>query len=133
MIEEERGAYPPNADSIGIDIYLFAIVLPILSPVYAAAVWLATRCYQGGLSLLAFDTRRPLWGNFWSLLLGSLILVNLYDAVCKAKRILPLEVLNDFAWMYLLLCLRSSLAGGKVQQNISPAPKRELGEDIPSH
>ncbi len=116
MIEEGRGAYPPHADSIGIDIYFFCIALAALSPFYAAAVWLATRSYQGGLSLLTFDVRRPVWSGFWSLSLGGLVFVNLYDAAGKAKRILPSEVVYDLAWVYLLLCLRSSLAGSKKRQ-----------------
>lgn len=116
MIEDGRGAYPPNADSIGIDIYYFTIALVVLSPVYAAAVWLATRGYRGGVSLLAFDTRRPFWSSFWSLLLGSLTLFALYDAAGKANRILPLDVASDLLWVYLLLCLRSSLAGSSARQ-----------------
>ena len=115
-VEDGRGAYPSNADSIGIPIYYFAIALLVFSPIYAALVWLATRSYQGSLSLVAFNLRRPLWSGFWSLLLGGLVLVNLHDAAEKAIRVLPLDVVSDLAWTYLLLCLRSSLAGaGKWQ------------------
>lgn len=109
-IEDRRGAYPSDADSIGIPIYYFAMTLLAFSPFYAALVWLGTRSYRGGLSLLAFDLRRPFWSLFWSLLLGGLILLNLYDAAEKAVRVLPLDVASDLAWTYLLLCLRSSLA-----------------------
>lgn len=112
VIEEGRNAYPPNADTIAIPIFTFAIGAAVFAPFYAAAVWLATRSYQGGLSLLAFDTQRPLQSGLWSLLLGGLAFLALYDAVGKAARILPSDVVSDLFWTYLLLCLRSSLAGG---------------------
>ncbi len=131
-IEEGRRAYPPNADTIAIPIFTFVIGAAVLAPFYAAAVWLATRSYHGGLPLLAFDILRPFWSGFWSLVLGGLALVFLYDAAIKANRILPSEVVSDLAWAYLLLCLRSSLAGGNEQQNDSPALNKKLDEDAPS-
>ena len=125
-VEEGHGAYSSNADSIGIPLYYFAMALLAFSPFYAALVWLGTRSYRGGLLLFAFDLHRPFWSGFWSLFLGGLVLVNLYDAAEKAVRVLPLDVVSDLAWSYLLLCLRSSLAGaGKrqpVQPNASPLP-----------
>ncbi len=117
-VEDGRGAYPSNADSIGIPLYYFTIALLAFSPIYALIVWLATRSYQGGLSLLAFNVRRPSWCGFWSLLLVGLIAMNLYDAAEKAVRVLPLDVISDLAWSYLLLCLRSSLAGIREQQSV---------------
>ena len=130
MIEDGRGAYPPNADSI-IDIYFFAIGLTLFLPFYAAAVWLATRSYHGGRSLLVFDTHRPLWSGFWSLLLGGLALLALYDAASKAIRILPLDVVSDMLWAYLLLCLRSSLVGGKEQEKEIPVHRKKRNTDSP--
>ena len=120
-VEDERGAYPANADTIAIPIYFFTIALLAFSPLYAVLVWLGTRSYRGGLSLFAFNSNRPFWSGFWSLLLGGLILVNLYDAAEKAVRVLPLDVASDLAWTYLLLCLRSSLAGVGKQQPVQSA------------
>ena len=121
-VEEGRGAYSPSADSIGIPVYHFTITLLAFSPLYAVLIWLATRSYQGGLSLLAFNVRRPFWSGFWSLLLSGLILVNLYDAVEKAIRVLPLDVVSDLAWTYFLLCLRSSLACSRTRKLVETMP-----------
>ena len=117
-VEDGRGAYSSNADSIGIPLYYFAMALLAVSPFYTVLVWLGTRSYRGGISLIDFDLRRPLWSGFWSLLLGGLVLVNLYDAAEKAVRVLPLDVVSDLAWSYLLLCLRSSLAGAGKRQPV---------------
>ena len=111
MIEEARDSYPANADSIGIPIFAFAGFMLALSPFYAVIVWLATYFYRGGLSLFSFNTRRPIWSGFWSLLLGVLVLAALYSAGYSAYQIQPLEVVAALLWSYLLLCLRSSLAG----------------------
>jgi hypothetical protein len=110
-IEEGRRVYPPNADSIGIPLYLVTMGLLLLSPVYVALVWAATRFYQGGRSLLAFDINRPMRSVFWSLLLGGLALFELYEAAYSVCRLVPMDVGADLLWAYLLLCLRSSLAG----------------------
>ena len=117
-IEEGRGAYSPNADTIAIPIYSFAMGVLLFSPVYALLVWLATRSYQGGLSLVAFNPQRPIWSGFWSLLLGGLVLADLYDAVGKVIRLLVVDATSDLIWTYLLLCLRSSLVSARVNKAI---------------
>ena len=111
--QDERGAYPPNADSIGIPIFAFAVGVLILSPFYALAVWGAARSYRGGLSLLAFDRARPARAIFWSVTLGGLALYGVGSAVYSAVQVLPLDCLASLLWAYLLACLRSSLAGGE--------------------
>ncbi len=116
IIQQGRGAYPANADSIAIPIFQFALALLLLSPLYAVVVWLAVRSYQGGRPLLAFDTTRPVQSAFWSLLLGGLALYNLGDGAYSAYRLLPLDMISALLWAYLLLCLRSSLAGNDGQQ-----------------
>lgn len=60
----------------------------LFSAVYAALVWLATLSYQGGLSWSIFNLRRPFWSSFWLLLLGGLILLNVYDTAGKANRLI---------------------------------------------
>ena len=117
-IEQGREAYPPDADAIAIPIYSFAMGVLLFSPVYALLVWLATRSYRGGLSLFAFNPRRPFWSGFWSLLLGGLMLLNLYDAVEKVIRFLFVDAASDLIWTYLLLCLRSSLVSARVNKAI---------------
>ena len=121
VTQQGRGAYPPDGDTIAIPIYEFAMGLLFLSPVYAVTVWLAVRSYRGGRPLLAFDTMRPVQSVFWSLLLGGLALYNLGYGAYSAYRLLPLDTASSLLWAYLLLCLRSSLAGGSGQQT-TPQP-----------
>lgn len=115
LLQQGRGAYASKADSIAIPIYQFAMFLLFLSPFYAAAVWVATRSYQGGRSLLVFDTTRPVRSFLWSLLLGGLALSLIGSGVYSGYRLLPSDAVSSLLWSYLLLCLRSSLAGNTVQ------------------
>ena len=112
VIQQGRGAYPPDADTIAIPIFQFAIALLIVSPVYAVAVWLAIRSYQGGRSLLAFDTTRPVRSVLWSVVLAGAVFCAIYEAVFTATKLSLVETGASLLWTYLLLCLRSSLAGG---------------------
>ena len=123
LLQQGRGAYAPNADSIAIPLYQFTLFLLFLSPFYAATVWVAVHFYQGGRSLLAFDTTRPVRGILWSLLLGGSALFLVGDGVYSAYKLLPSDAVSSFLWAYLLLCLRSSLAGNIVQQ---PEPQVAL-------
>ena len=120
-IQQGRGTYPANADSIAIPIFQFAFGLLLLSPLYAVVLWLAVRSYQGGRPLLAFDMTRPVLSATWSLLLGGSALYELGYAAYSAYRLLPLDVATPLLWAYLLLCLRSSLAGGRQQTERQPA------------
>lgn len=116
ITQQGRGTYPANADSIGIPIYEFALALLLLSPLYVVVVWLAVRSYRGGRPLLTFDTTRLVRSTLWSLLLGGLALYNLGDGAYSAYRLLPLDTISALLWAYLLLCLRSSLAGNSGRQ-----------------
>ena len=120
-IQQGRGTYPANADSIAIPIFQFAFGLLLLSPLYVVVLWLAVRSYRGGRPLLAFDMTRPMQSVFWTLLLGGLALYELGYAAYSAYRLLPSDVAASLLWVYLLLCLRSSLAGGRQQTERQPA------------
>lgn len=110
--QQKRGAYLPGADTIAIPIIQFAGALLLISPVFAVAVWLAARTYQGQRSLLAFDKARPVHSLLWSLLLGGLALYCLGEALFSLCHSQPLDFAEAALWAYLLLCVRSSHAGG---------------------
>ena len=115
-IQRERGAYPPNADTIAIPIYYFTQALLWLAPVYALLTWAALRKYVGGRSWWEFDTDRWLVSAFWTLLYGGLAAQNVYEAGHSALMRMPVSVLCALLWAYLFLCVRASLAGRPAAQ-----------------
>lgn len=106
----DRGAYPVNADSIGIPIYMFTTGFLILSPVYVLFAYAALRRYIGGVSLLAFDADRWLRSTFWTLIYGGLAAVAIYQVGYYIQLRMPVSVVVSALWAYLLLCVRASLA-----------------------
>ena len=110
-IQRERGAYPPNADTIAVPIYSLAQSLLVLAPVYALFAFAALRTYVGGRTLWEFDTDRWLRSTFWTLVYGAMATCCLYQVGYYALIRMPVSVLVALLWAYLFLCVRASLAG----------------------
>jgi hypothetical protein len=66
-LEQARGAYPHNADTIIIPIYGFAQIWAWFLPVYAVLAALAVWKYKGGRALWSFNKAHPFVSGFWTL------------------------------------------------------------------
>jgi len=106
----DRGVFPVNADSIGIPIYWFTLMLIVLSPVYVLFAYAALRRYVGGVPLWAFDTSQWLRSTVWTLVYGGLVATAVYQVGYYIQLRMPLSVAVSVLWAYLLLCIRASLA-----------------------
>jgi hypothetical protein len=67
-----RGAYSPEADSIGIPIAQFMFGWVVTLPLFVAFTWFALREYPGNVSFLAFNGRRRVWSWVWSVLFSAI-------------------------------------------------------------
>jgi hypothetical protein len=104
-----RGAYPTDADSIGIPIFQFVFGWLLTLPVVIAFVWFALREYPGSVPLAAYNTARPIWSFLWSAVLLLLAASYVWFAFQSIMRGLPFDVAAALLSIYLLLCLRSSV------------------------
>ncbi|MBK7999553.1 MAG: hypothetical protein IPK15_12775 [Verrucomicrobia bacterium] len=66
-----RGAYPPEADSIGIPIMQFIAGWVVTLPVFLALIWFGFGEYPGAVSFVAFNKKRPFVRLFGGFLLVS--------------------------------------------------------------
>ena len=118
IFQRERGAYPTNADSIGIPIITQSIAWLVLTPVFALLAWIVLRNYRGGRSFLAWDTMRPWWCAFVSLFWGGLVVSFLWSMEeCLALHN-QIDAAGYAPWVYLCLCIRSSAIGAIVPRRL---------------
>lgn len=112
--ELERGSFPVEADSIGLPFGMFMFGWLVGAPVAALLIWLALRSYPGSVSLFSFNSERPYWSVFWSVLFAVPMFYDLFFAVESVYRLQPLDVVQALLAAYLLLCLRSSIVYSKM-------------------
>jgi len=107
--EQSRGAYPPQADSIVIPIFKFAIVWVLLTPFVAGLIWLALRLAPARFPWLAFDPGRRLWCVFWTLALGTFAFSELWFCVASIGRNHPEDVAGSLLGIFAALALRAAI------------------------
>ena len=118
--ESRRGAYPPDADSIGIPIGQNVIGWLILSPLVIAVAALALRGAPPRVRWLAFDRTRPLRAGAWTLLLGALAGGELWTAVQGAATSHWADVANGALGVAAALALRAAGCETREQQPAEP-------------
>ncbi|MGI8556663.1 MAG: hypothetical protein ACR2LT_09955 [Pyrinomonadaceae bacterium] len=107
--ELARGSFSPDADSISIPLFQFAIGWVLGAPIAALLVGFALRDYPGAVSLFTFNRARPVWSAIWTLVFGYLVFKHLTFAVASVQKSQPFDVIQPILLAYLTLCLRSSL------------------------
>jgi hypothetical protein len=110
--ELRRGAYPVEADSIGIPIYQSVFVLLTMIPVVFIAGWMAVRNYRPSAVLWAWAPSRPLAAAFWSTFLVAAALAQVLVAVALAQTGHGLPAIHASATAYMSLLLRASIVAG---------------------
>jgi hypothetical protein len=116
-----RGAYPANADSIGIPIFQFAFGWVVTLPFVLAFIWFALRDYPGSVSFVAWNSARPVWSAAWSIILSLLAASYAWFALQSAMRGFPLDVAAALLSTYLMLCFRSSIIFSRAFMRASQA------------
>jgi len=128
-IEQFRGAYPVNADSISIPIFQFFVGWLIFSPMVALLIWWTLRSYPGSVPFLAFHRHRPIWGGLLWAATGAWLTFSLMFAGQSVLSAHWLDAIYQLASCYLALCFNGVLqAGGR---NTS-APNHSLNSDAPT-
>jgi hypothetical protein len=101
------GAYPINADSIGIPIFREIISWIFLAPVaLIGAFWALTRHFHP-IPLLKWNEHRPIWSSIWTGVFALLLLVVLGDIPFNLRWVNVPSLLNDGLWIYIFLQLRA--------------------------
>jgi hypothetical protein len=104
---ELAGAYPPDADSIGIPIFFGWIAWIIFAPVaFACSVWALAR-YPGSVWLFNWDYNRPGWSIGWSFVFLLLVMALGLEIFSDLRWVNLPSLLNDGMWMLLLIELHS--------------------------
>jgi hypothetical protein len=104
---QQMGAYPVNADSIGIPISQDLIAWVLFTPVALLGIWWVLSKYSGPVSHLAWNWDRPFWSVFWSLLFGLLLFCVLTEVPFDVRWLNPFSLLNDGLWFLLFSQLRA--------------------------
>ena len=107
--ELASGAYPPEADSIGIPLFYFVVALLVTAPLTWGFVWLCVRRYPGRVSLLAWDRARPIRSAVWTVLIVAAAVL---FALSPSWRLHPLalfSIAHGLTAAYFLLVCRSAL------------------------
>jgi len=104
---QQMGAYPVNADSIGIPISQDLIAWVLFAPVALLGVWWTLSKYSGHTSLGAWNGHRQIWSAFWSVIFGVLWLGALLDVPFSLRWLNPFSLLNDGLWLLFFSQLRA--------------------------
>ncbi|MGI8641377.1 MAG: hypothetical protein ACR2MG_15700 [Pyrinomonadaceae bacterium] len=107
--ELARGSFSPDADSIAIPLFQFAVGWVLGAPIAALLIGFALRDYPGAISLFAFNRVRPVWSAVWTLVFGYMVFKHLVFAFASVQKSQPFDVIQPMLLAYLTLCLRSSL------------------------
>ena len=108
--ELERGAYPTDADSIGIPIAASVFGWLLLTPLIAWIVWwLVWRGSPARFSWLAFDRGRMTWSIAWTIGLTCFAFAELWSASEATLRSYPLDVITSCAGAAAALAARAGL------------------------
>jgi hypothetical protein len=109
-LELELGAYPIDADGIGIPILLFIAGWLVWTPLIVWLVWwIATRGSRGPLSWLAFDRAHAIWCGLWSLLLVVAALVQIRSTWASLRDGFISDVVFSLLGAVVLLAARAAL------------------------
>lgn len=101
------GAYPVNADSIGIPIHYEIISWVVLAPIALCGLWWRVWKYPKARPVWGWNRQRPKWSLFWTIVFGFLIATCVLE-IPHALRWLNLPtILNVTLWLILLLWLRA--------------------------
>jgi hypothetical protein len=114
-----KGAYPPEADSIGIPIYDDTRLAVFFAPVFYALVGLIIHRYPGSVPLLVWNRARPIWSWVCSVLFGAAIATVATGLGDVWRWKLPLEFLSVALWIWLLLFLRAAVVARPSQQSLN--------------
>ena len=110
--ELRRGAYPVEADSIGIPIFQSVVLLLTITPVVVIGAWMPVRNYRPSASLWAWAPSRPLAATLWTTFLGALALAEMVLAIALAQTAHALLAIHALASAYMSLVLRASIVAG---------------------
>jgi hypothetical protein len=116
-----RGAYPTNADSIGLPIgFSFAASL-LFAPVFLVLLWVALRRYAPGTRLNVW--RRDRMALTWAATLGCLAISALAveSAIYMASEGLWLYALHGVGVVYFLAIARAAFLAGLAPRTSGPA------------
>jgi hypothetical protein len=117
-----RGAYPTDADSIGIPIFGFAIIWALLTPLVAWTLWRGLRQAPEHSSLLAFDRMRPVAATAWSVGFAIMILEEFQSGISALGSGHPEKVLSGLIGVVSAVALRAVLCGPRLERNATQQP-----------
>jgi hypothetical protein len=112
LTELRRGAYPVEADSIGIPIFQSVVVLLTMTPLVFIAGWMAVRNYRSSAVLWAWAPSRPVAAALWTTFLGAVALAQGVMALGLAQTAHGLPAMYAIASAYMSLLLRASIVAG---------------------
>lgn len=107
--ELRHESFPIEADSIGLPIFGFVVVLLATAPVTWAVVGLCAHRYPGAVSLATWNRERPLWSAFWTCAFTAAALVFLLLTPWSGAARHPFLIAHVLIDLYFLLVLRSGL------------------------
>jgi hypothetical protein len=122
--EFDRGAYPPEADSMGIPIIGFAVGLLITSPFLAGLVWYGTRRYRASVGIMAWAAEAPVRSGVWSMIYGGPAVAWAREAVILVGSGYGVVAVHALACAYLALVLRAGAVGGMALQGGTAAAQQ---------
>ena len=116
--QARRGAYPPEADSIGIPIGQSVAGWLLLTPVILLLVFLALRRAPGRVELLGFDRSTfagRIWSAVWTVLLLAFAGSEAWFAVRSLQDAMWLDVAHSVLGVCVALALRAAFAAPRTR------------------
>jgi len=104
-----KGAYPPDADSIGIPIYENNRAAIILAPVFCAILFIILWRYPGSVPLFAWNATRRVWSWVSTGLFAVLIAITAAGFIEVWQWKLAIGFVNLALWIWLLLLFRATV------------------------
>jgi hypothetical protein len=118
--ELQRGAFPVNADSIGIPIAAFVLGWLIVTPVIVWVVWWIACRAPHRFSWLEFDTSRPTWCVVWTVILPVFAIAELSGMIESIRTLYLLDVLMSGAGAASAMAARAALCA---RPSLATTPK----------
>jgi hypothetical protein len=106
----KMGAYPTNADSIGIPIYDEFIGWLVFAPIALIGLWWAVWKAPGPRSIWEWNNKRPIWCIIWSVIFSLLAIATAIEIPFALRWLNIPTVINDTLLIYLYLHLRVNVA-----------------------
>ena len=116
---ERSGMFPPDADIEKTKVIFTVLGVLGFAPIFFGLVWFCLRRYRAA-SLIAWNTRRPVWSAIWTLIMGAIVTSHVSQIGHLAWLMgvnYPISFAQDFAMIYLFLVLRAAVVsqGGAVE------------------